>query len=95
VLKPLQGRGRISAEATVTRPVLTSPKGVVLSCALNPSFSELNPYNMAACAIDGAVRAAVAAGLTWIIWPAGQFLLVQPRRPKAPMAIKRSGARLL
>ncbi len=62
VLKPLQGRGKISAQATVTRPLLTSPKGVVLSYGLHPSYSELNPYNMAASAIDSAVRAAVAAG---------------------------------
>lgn len=62
VLKPLQGRGRVNAEATVTRAVLTSQKGVVLSCALNPSLGEIDPYNMAAASIDSAVRAAVAAG---------------------------------
>lgn len=62
VLKPLQGSGRINAEATVTRPVLSSKKGVVLANALYPSYSELDPYKMAAASIDGAVRAAVAAG---------------------------------
>src|SRR3989339_1153684 len=29
VQKPLQGRGRVNADATVTRPLLTSPKGVI------------------------------------------------------------------
>ncbi len=62
VLKPLQGKGRVSADATVTRPVLTSKKGVVLSQALYPAYSEINPYNMAACAIDTAIRQSVAAG---------------------------------
>ena len=62
VLKPLQGAGRINAEATVTRPVLNSKKGVVLSSALYPALSEADPYRMAANSIDGAVRAAVAAG---------------------------------
>lgn len=62
VLKPLQGRGRINGEVSVTRPVLDSPKGVVLSQALYPSYSELDPYAMAAAAIDTAVRNLVAAG---------------------------------
>ncbi len=62
VLKPIQGSGRITADATVTRPVLTSKKGVVLACGLWPEFSETDAYNMAACAIDTAIRNAVAAG---------------------------------
>ncbi len=62
VLKPLSGKGRVNADATVTRPVLTSPKGVILSQGFYPSYSEINPYNMAACAIDTAIRNAVAAG---------------------------------
>ena len=62
VLKPTQGRGRINTDATVTRPVLSSKKGIVLSNALYPGLSEADPYKMAAAAIDGAVRAAVATG---------------------------------
>ena len=62
VLKPLSGRGNINTEAQVIRPVLTSEKGVVLSSALFPSYSDINTYDMAACAIDAAVRSAVAAG---------------------------------
>ncbi len=62
VLKPLQGRGRINAGATVTRPVLSSQKGVVLACGLNPSYSDIDCYHMAACAVDTAVRNAAAAG---------------------------------
>lgn len=62
VTKPLQGRGRVNAEATVTRPLLSSPRAVVLSQALYPWYSEGDAYKMAAAAIDGAVRAAVATG---------------------------------
>ena len=62
VTKPLQGRGRVNAEATVTRPVLNSPRAVVLSQALYPWYSEGDAYRMAAAAVDGAVRSAVAAG---------------------------------
>jgi len=61
-LKPLQGKGRINADATITRPVLSSRKGVVLSQGVNPSYSDLGAYEMAACAIDTAVRNAIVAG---------------------------------
>ncbi|MDP2789258.1 MAG: AIR synthase-related protein [bacterium] len=64
VLKPLSGRGRINTEAQVFRPVLTSPKGVVLSSGIYPSYSDINTYHMAACAIDTAIRNAVCAGAT-------------------------------
>ena len=36
VLGPMQGPGRVYAEATITKPVLTSPRGVVLSQGLFP-----------------------------------------------------------
>jgi len=62
VIKPLQGRGRVNGDATVVKPRLDSDKAVVLSQGLNPSYSEIDTYNMAACAIDSAVRNAVVAG---------------------------------
>jgi len=62
VLKPLQGKGRINADTSITRPVLSSKKGVVLSQGVNPSYSELDAYDMAACAIDTAIRNAISAG---------------------------------
>ncbi|OGK26146.1 phosphoribosylformylglycinamidine synthase [Candidatus Roizmanbacteria bacterium RIFCSPHIGHO2_02_FULL_39_9] len=62
VIKPLQGRGRVNGEVTVTRPVLSSNKGVVLSQGLHPSYSDIDPYHMAACSIDTSIRNAVAAG---------------------------------
>mgnify|MGYP001791534682 CR=1 FL=1 len=62
VLGPLQGRGRINADSSVIRPVLNSNKGVVLSHALYPYLTEIDPYGMSAATIDTAIRNAVAAG---------------------------------
>jgi phosphoribosylformylglycinamidine synthase len=62
VLKPLQGRGRVNSDASVTRPLLDSPKGVALSQGLCPAYSDIDSYHMAACAIDTAVRNIVAVG---------------------------------
>ncbi len=62
VLGPLQGSGRVFADATVSRPVLTSDKGAVLSQGLMPRYSDIDTYHMATASLDMAVRAAVAAG---------------------------------
>ena len=62
VIKPLQGRGRINGDATITKPVLDSMKGVVLSQGINPSYSDIDTYHMAAAAIDTAIRNAIAVG---------------------------------
>ncbi len=63
VLGPLQGSGRVYAEASITKPVLSSPKGVVLSQGLFPRYSDIDTGAMAAAGLDGAVRNAVAAGV--------------------------------
>ncbi|MCX6817168.1 MAG: phosphoribosylformylglycinamidine synthase subunit PurL [Candidatus Beckwithbacteria bacterium] len=62
VIKPLQGKGKINAEAVVVRPILSSSKGVVLSAGINPRLSLIDPYQMAGNAIDAAVRNAVSVG---------------------------------
>lgn len=62
VLKPLQGRGRVFSETTVTRPLLSSNTGVVLSQALYPTYTEIDPYKMAAACIDTAIRNAASVG---------------------------------
>ncbi|OGE88923.1 MAG: phosphoribosylformylglycinamidine synthase [Candidatus Doudnabacteria bacterium RIFCSPHIGHO2_01_FULL_50_67] len=62
VLKPLQGPGRVSGDCAVSKPLLTSNRGVVLSYGINPSYAELDSYRMAGAAIDTAIRNAVAAG---------------------------------
>ncbi|WOE64184.1 phosphoribosylformylglycinamidine synthase subunit PurL [Wolbachia endosymbiont of Zaprionus tsacasi] len=62
VLKPLQGKGRVCSEAIVSRPILSSNKGVVKSQGFGSSYGEIDTYHMAACAIDTAIRNYVAAG---------------------------------
>lgn len=62
VLKPLQGIGLVNADTTSIRPRLDSEKAIVVSQALFPGYSELDPYRMAQAAIDCAVRNVVAAG---------------------------------
>lgn len=62
VLGPLQGRGRINAEAAVIRPVLGSPKGVIMAQGLYPTYSDIDTYHMAASSLDTAVRNAIAIG---------------------------------
>ncbi len=62
VVKPLQGKGRVNGEHSVFRPVLNSNKAVLVTSALYPSYTEINAYDMAASAIDSAVRAAICGG---------------------------------
>ncbi|CCE77084.1 MULTISPECIES: phosphoribosylformylglycinamidine synthase subunit PurL [Wolbachia] len=62
ILKPLQGKGRVCSEAVVSRPVLSSNKGVVKSQGFGSSYGEIDTYHMAACAIDTAIRNYVTAG---------------------------------
>jgi len=61
-LSPLQGRGRVNADAVVIRPILNSVKGIIMSYGLYPSYGDIDTYHMAAASIDTAIRNAVAAG---------------------------------
>lgn len=63
VMGPLQGPGRVYAETSISKPVLTSEKGVVLSQGLFPRYSDIDTGAMAAAGVDLAVRNAVAAGV--------------------------------
>ena len=62
VLGPIQGKGRVMGEASISRPDFKSPKGVVLSQGLFPRYSDIDTGAMADAGVDMAVRAAVAAG---------------------------------
>ena len=62
VIKPIQGKGRVDAEAIVIRPILSSNRGLVKSHGLGSSYGEISTYNMAACAIDTAIRNYIAIG---------------------------------
>jgi phosphoribosylformylglycinamidine synthase subunit PurSL len=63
VLGPVQGKGRVQSAATLTKVVPGSKKAVGLSQALFPSYSEIDPYRMAAASIDAAIRGLVALGV--------------------------------
>lgn len=62
IIKPIQGRGRVGSDTAVMRPILDSKKGVILSYGINPGYSDIDTYHMAASAIDSAIRGAVSAG---------------------------------
>jgi len=62
VLGPVQGSGRVCAEATVSRPVLKSKRAAVLSQGLAPRYSDIDTHHMARAALDSAVRHAIATG---------------------------------
>jgi phosphoribosylformylglycinamidine synthase subunit PurSL len=63
VIKPLVGAVNDGpSDAAVLRPVLTSRRGLVVACGMNPYYGDLDPYWMAAAAIDEAVRNCVAVG---------------------------------
>lgn len=62
-IKPLVGpECNGPGDAAVVRPRIDSPRGVVISCGMNPDFGDLDTYHMAASAIDEAIRNAVAVG---------------------------------
>ncbi|MCA9065748.1 MAG: phosphoribosylformylglycinamidine synthase, partial [Planctomycetaceae bacterium] len=63
VIKPLVGvQNDGPSDAAVVRPDLTSSRGLVVSCGINPHFGDADPWWMAASAIDEAIRNCVAVG---------------------------------
>ncbi|QDU01390.1 Phosphoribosylformylglycinamidine synthase subunit PurL [Gimesia chilikensis] len=63
VVKPLVGvQNDGPSDAAVVRPDLTSTRGLVISCGMNPRYGDLSTHWMAASAIDEAIRNCVAVG---------------------------------
>lgn len=62
VLKPLQGRYGGPSDAAVIKPLSNSWKGIVISCGMNPNYGKIDPYWMAASAVDEAIRNNVSVG---------------------------------
>jgi len=63
VVKPLTGAVNDGpSDAAVIRPLLDSFEGIVVANGICPRYSDIDAYHMAACAIDEAVRNAVAVG---------------------------------
>ncbi|MBN1644318.1 MAG: phosphoribosylformylglycinamidine synthase, partial [Dehalococcoidales bacterium] len=63
VLKPLVGKNNDGpGDATVINPVAGSDRGVIVANGINPKYGQIDPYWMAASAIDEALRQIVAVG---------------------------------
>ncbi|MCL2642030.1 MAG: phosphoribosylformylglycinamidine synthase subunit PurL [Candidatus Bathyarchaeota archaeon] len=62
VLKPFQGKYAGPNDAAVLKPLDNSWKGLVVSCGVNPNYGKIDPYWMAASAIDEAIRNNLAVG---------------------------------
>ncbi|MEE9912122.1 MAG: phosphoribosylformylglycinamidine synthase [Deltaproteobacteria bacterium] len=64
VVKPLVGAQNDGpSDAGIVRPILDSMEGVVVAHGICPRYSDIDAYHMTACAIDEAVRNAVAVGV--------------------------------
>ncbi|MCW3992532.1 MAG: AIR synthase-related protein, partial [Candidatus Bathyarchaeota archaeon] len=62
VVKPLQGWNAGPNNAAVLKPLDESWRGIAISSGINSRFGKIDPYWMAASAIDEAVRNNVAVG---------------------------------
>lgn len=63
VLKPLQGvENDGPGDACVIAPIHGSKKGVIVSNGMNPMYGDIDPYHMAASAIDEALRQIISVG---------------------------------
>ncbi len=63
VLKPLVGvHDDGPSDAAILRPRLDSYRGIILANGCNPKYGDIDPYWMAASAIDEAVRQVIAVG---------------------------------
>ncbi len=63
VIKPLVGVNSAGpGDAAVLAPLPAARSGVAIACGCNPRYGDLDPYWMAASAIDEALRNAVAVG---------------------------------
>ena len=62
VIKPLHGPHDGPGDACVITPVLGSYRGLIVACGMNPKYGDIDPYHMAASAIEEAIRQVIAVG---------------------------------
>ena len=63
IIKPLVGlKNDGPSDASVTKPLFNSDKGIILSCGINFRFGMIDPYWMAASCIDEALRQIISVG---------------------------------
>jgi len=62
-LKPFLGaENDARGDAGVIRPLLDSNEGLAMVTAINPHYSKIDAYNMAACVLDEAIRRVISVG---------------------------------
>jgi phosphoribosylformylglycinamidine synthase II len=63
ILKPLVGANNDGpADGAIFRPVLGSERGVIIANGISPKYGDIDPYWMAASAVDEALRQVIALG---------------------------------
>ncbi|MDD5771831.1 MAG: phosphoribosylformylglycinamidine synthase subunit PurL [bacterium] len=63
VIKPLVGCANDGpGDAAVIKPLLDSNRGIAVSSGMNPLYGDLNPENMAASAVNEALRQIISIG---------------------------------
>ncbi len=63
VLKPLTGANNDGpSDAAVIKPLPDSDTGIIVANGINPKYGDIDPYWMAASAIDEALRQVIAVG---------------------------------
>jgi len=63
IIKPLVGlKNDGPSDASVTKPLYDSNKGIIISCGINFRFGFIDPYWMAASCIDEALRQIISVG---------------------------------
>jgi phosphoribosylformylglycinamidine synthase II len=63
ILKPLTGLNNDGpGDAAIIRPRLDSDRGVIIANGINPKYGDIDPYWMAASAVDEALRQVIAVG---------------------------------
>jgi phosphoribosylformylglycinamidine synthase len=63
VLKPLVGRDNDGpGDAAIIQPIPGSSRGVIIANGINPGYADIDPYWMAASAIDEALRQIISVG---------------------------------
>jgi phosphoribosylformylglycinamidine synthase II len=63
VIKSLVGKNNDGpGDAAIIRPILNSEMGLIVANGINPKYGDIDPYWMAASAIDEALRQIIAVG---------------------------------
>ncbi|MCM8768493.1 MAG: phosphoribosylformylglycinamidine synthase subunit PurL [Candidatus Omnitrophica bacterium] len=63
IIKPLSGVEQAGpSDAVVLKPLSDSLAGVVVSCGINPSYGQIDPYAMAGCCVEESIRNLVCVG---------------------------------